>query len=146
MPGGNAAPGEAPKSSMIATTGTTSKIIHPPEDISLEELRARRSKYSTKVGAARASSAIHSAQHQHQQQNQQSNASHAHMVQTSTASLVSAAHEQAQAHMVAQAAAVHQHQQQQQQKQIDDINRAVMFQRMHQASRPAGPPMGMVSI
>lgn len=47
--------------------------------------------------------------------------------------------------MVAQAAAAHQ-QQQQQQKQLDDINRAVMFQRLQQAAnvRP-GPPMGMVS-
>lgn len=47
--------------------------------------------------------------------------------------------------MVAQAAAAHQHQQQQQ-KQLDEINRAVMFQRLQQAAnvRP-GPPMGMVS-
>lgn len=47
--------------------------------------------------------------------------------------------------MVAQAAAAHQ-QQQQQQKQLDEINRAVMFQRLQQAAnvRP-GPPMGMVS-
>lgn len=47
--------------------------------------------------------------------------------------------------MVAHAAAAHQ-QQQQQQKQLDDINRAVMFQRLQQAAnvRP-GPPMGMVS-
>lgn len=47
--------------------------------------------------------------------------------------------------IVAQAAAAHQ-QQQQQQKQLDEINRAVMFQRLQQAAnaRP-GPPMGMVS-
>lgn len=48
---------------------------------------------------------------------------------------------QAQAH-AAQAAAV---QQQQQQKQLDDLNRAVMLQRL-QAARPTGPPLGMVSI
>lgn len=35
--------------------------------------------------------------------------------------------------------------QQHQQKQIDDLNRAVMFQRLQQASRPQGPPMGMVT-
>lgn len=39
--------------------------------------------------------------------------------------------------MAAQAAA-------NQQKQFDDINRAVMMQRL-QAARPQGPPMGMVS-
>ncbi len=42
-------------------------------------------------------------------------------------------------------AAAHQ-QQQQQQKQLDDINRAVMFQRLQQAANVRqGPPMGMVS-
>lgn len=46
--------------------------------------------------------------------------------------------------MAAQAAAVHQHQQHHQ-KQLDDLNRAVMFQRLQQAARPQGPPMGMVS-
>lgn len=35
---------------LITNTGTSSKIIHPAEDISLEEIRARRLKY-TKVTA-----------------------------------------------------------------------------------------------
>lgn len=35
----------AKPASSVASTGTTSKIIHPEEDISLEELRARLTKY-----------------------------------------------------------------------------------------------------
>jgi hypothetical protein len=132
---------EAPKSAMIATTGTTSKIMHPPEDVSLEELRARRSKYNKKIATAIQSAANHSGQQQQLHQHNTSTAAMAQMVQTSTASMVS--HAQEAAAMVAQAAAAHQHQQQQQ-KQLDDINRAVMFQRLQQAAnvRP-GPPMGM---
>lgn len=38
-----------------------------------------------------------------------------------------------------------QQQQQHQQKQLEEINRAVLFQRLHQAARPAAPPLGMVS-
>uniref|UniRef100_D3TPM0 Zinc finger protein n=1 Tax=Glossina morsitans morsitans TaxID=37546 RepID=D3TPM0_GLOMM len=35
--------GEAPKSQVVtSTSGVTSKIMHPPEDLSLEELKARR--------------------------------------------------------------------------------------------------------
>jgi len=37
------------KTQLIATTGSSSKIIHPPEDISLEEMRAEMAKY--KAGA-----------------------------------------------------------------------------------------------
>lgn len=37
---------------MIATTGTTSKIMHPPEDVSLEELRARKPKYQIYIKKA----------------------------------------------------------------------------------------------
>lgn len=52
--------------------------------------------------------------------------------------------------MATQAAIAHhqqQHQhQQQQQKQLEDLNRAVMFQRLQQAARPPGPPMGMVCV
>lgn len=39
----------------------------------------------------------------------------------------------------------HQQQQEQQQQLSDEINRAVMFQRMQQISRPAAQ-MGMVSV
>ncbi|XP_037042215.1 BUB3-interacting and GLEBS motif-containing protein ZNF207 isoform X2 [Bradysia coprophila] len=136
---------EAPKSTMIPTTGTTSKILHPPEDISLEELRARKPKYNKKIASAIQSAANHSGQQQAMHQPTHSVASTmAQMVQTTSASMVSHAHEAAA--MVAQAAAAHQHQQQQQ-KQLDEINRAVMFQRLQQAAnaRP-GPPMGMVPV
>merc|ERR1712106_1137883 len=40
---GEGAPEKKPQ--LIATTGSSSKIIHPPEDISLEEMRAEMSKY-----------------------------------------------------------------------------------------------------
>lgn len=76
----------------------------------------------------------------------------ASLVQTSQASMVNAAHEVSAlidevfvvlnvfVQQAMQAAVAHQ-----QQKQLDDLNRAVMFQRLQQASRPQGPPMGMVS-
>ncbi|KAK4874249.1 hypothetical protein RN001_013609 [Aquatica leii] len=37
------------KVATIATTGAASKIIHPPEDISLEEIRARQSRYQRNI-------------------------------------------------------------------------------------------------
>ncbi|XP_066588478.1 BUB3-interacting and GLEBS motif-containing protein ZNF207-like isoform X2 [Prorops nasuta] len=42
---GNTNLGSDQKVNLIATTGATSKIIHPPEDLSLEEIRARLPKY-----------------------------------------------------------------------------------------------------
>lgn len=80
---------------MIATTGTTSKIMHPPEDISLEELRARKPKYNKKIASAIQSAANHSGQQQQQLHHQAHNvttSTMAQMVQTSTASMVSHAH------------------------------------------------------
>lgn len=47
------APSEGNKVSMIATTGAASKIIHPAEDISLEEIRARLPKYQRTIPAKR---------------------------------------------------------------------------------------------
>lgn len=38
--------GENTKVATITTTGASSKIIHPAEDISLEEIRAKQSKYA----------------------------------------------------------------------------------------------------
>ncbi|XP_036329157.1 BUB3-interacting and GLEBS motif-containing protein ZNF207 isoform X1 [Rhagoletis pomonella] len=50
---GSTAPAEAPKAPATAPSGTaagvTSKIMHPPEDMSLEELRARKPKYQQKL-------------------------------------------------------------------------------------------------
>lgn len=37
------------KISTIATTGAASKIVHPSEDISLEEIRARNPKYAKHI-------------------------------------------------------------------------------------------------
>jgi len=42
---GETSGGAEKKPQLIATTGSSSKIIHPPEDISLEELRAEMPKY-----------------------------------------------------------------------------------------------------
>lgn len=62
---------QAKSSANIPATGTTSKIMHPPEDLSLEEIRARKPKYLKKVTTAIANAisfASSNAQHQHQQQ------------------------------------------------------------------------------
>ncbi|KAJ8959017.1 hypothetical protein NQ318_022269 [Aromia moschata] len=40
---------DASKVSTIATTGASSKIIHPSEDISLEEIRAKHPKYARSI-------------------------------------------------------------------------------------------------
>jgi len=42
---------EVKKPQLIATTGSSSKIIHPPEDISLEEMRAAMPKYKPRETA-----------------------------------------------------------------------------------------------
>lgn len=67
--------------SSIPPTGSASKIMHPSEDLSLEEIRARKPKYLKQVTNARANAifAISSQnrqraaqqQSQQQQQNQQ---------------------------------------------------------------------------
>lgn len=87
MPGSNIT-GETPKSTLITTTGTTSKIIHPPEDISLEELRARRPKYCKQIAMAVAAAINFNAAQQ-----QTNNSNMASMTQVLAASLISAAQE-----------------------------------------------------
>lgn len=90
MPG-STIQGDAPKSALITTTGTTSKIIHPPEDISLEELRARKSKFSRKIATAVAAASTHSSQQQLQKQQNTHSISNSSVLATTTASMVSAA-------------------------------------------------------
>lgn len=69
----------------IPPTGTTSKIMHPSEDLSLEEIRARKPKYLKQVTTARANAIFASSsqqqkahhlaqQQQHHQQQQQHHA------------------------------------------------------------------------
>lgn len=41
--------GDGSKVNTIATTGAASKIIHPAEDISLEEIRCRQHKYAKSI-------------------------------------------------------------------------------------------------
>lgn len=63
--------------SSIPPTGSASKIMHPSEDLSLEEVRARKPKYLKQVTTARAnaifasSSQNHQRAHHQSQQNQQ---------------------------------------------------------------------------
>lgn len=82
------------KPGFIASNSTTSKIIHPPEDLSLEELRARKPKYLNKVSAVKKSTPS-------------SNNTNTH-VTTSSASITSAI-AQAQEQAVAIAVQAHAH-------------------------------------
>lgn len=170
----NAAAGDASKSStVIPATGTTSKIVHPPEDLSLEEIRARKPQYQKKISLA-----TQQLLQQKQQEKQQQNAAAAVAAATAAAhqqqqaqlkALSSAAaasvtnsiitshpgkdsrllspHEQAAVIAHAQAAAANH------QKQIEELNRAAMIQRLQAANaassaaagRP-GVPFGMVPV
>ncbi|XP_059093717.1 BUB3-interacting and GLEBS motif-containing protein ZNF207-like isoform X1 [Tigriopus californicus] len=55
------------KPAMIATTTATTRIVHPPEDISLEERRAKMPKYAPPVSSVSAVSTSQQAQHLHHQ-------------------------------------------------------------------------------
>lgn len=61
--------------SSIPPTGSASKIMHPSEDLSLEEIRARKPKYLKQVTTARANAifAINSQNHQRAQQQSHQN-------------------------------------------------------------------------
>ncbi|XP_031623250.1 BUB3-interacting and GLEBS motif-containing protein ZNF207-like isoform X2 [Contarinia nasturtii] len=163
-------PSKPPTAAVAPTSGITSKIMHPPEDLSLEEFRARKPKYLKQITMARAnaisfasSNSQHYQQRRQQQQQQQQQQQHHH-------------HQQQQQHHHHQQQQQHHQQQQQQQQQqqnmaalaqelqqqsqkqqdqilrikeqqeqqlTDEINRAVMLQRMQQVARPAAS-MGMV--
>ncbi|KAL7303932.1 hypothetical protein TKK_0004050 [Trichogramma kaykai] len=115
------------KVAMIATTSATSKIIHPAEDLSLEEIRARLPKYqrrkddqnncssgpqtiTTSTAAAMTSAAIHQAQQQAQQ--------HAHQQQQQQQAAAAVAAFQDQQHRQQAALSALQQQQQQQQQRF----------------------------
>ncbi|XP_058803306.1 BUB3-interacting and GLEBS motif-containing protein ZNF207 [Phymastichus coffea] len=123
------------KVNMIATTGATSKIIHPPEDLSLEEIRARLPKYQRKNGDESRLGQSESAAHQQQQQ------------QAAALQQQQAHHQQQQAVAVA-AAAAHQHQaaaaaalQDQQQRQQAALS--ALQQQQQQQQRFPRPPQVM---
>uniref|UniRef100_A0A1B0CI45 Putative zinc finger protein 207-like isoform x1 n=1 Tax=Lutzomyia longipalpis TaxID=7200 RepID=A0A1B0CI45_LUTLO len=129
----------------IPASGTTSKIMHPPEDLSLEELRARKTKYERKV-VPPATSAVSAGMlgkmppvHHHSlpttSVTMQMSSSYA-PVTTSAPAIVS---------FPEHAAAVAAHAAATQQKQLEDLNRAVMMQRIQQA-RQSGPPLGMMPV
>ncbi|XP_018804919.1 PREDICTED: BUB3-interacting and GLEBS motif-containing protein ZNF207 isoform X1 [Bactrocera latifrons] len=210
--GSSAAPHETSKAPAVLAVGNsssiTSKIMHPPEDLSLEELRARKPKYqktyncvgsnnhnqritsigtrninhntvvssgssttiptnsSTSSAAAAQAAAISKAQEAaamvavaqvqaaqvHAQVHAQAQAqahvqaaqahAHAHAAAQVQAAQVQAQVAQAQAHAQAQVAQAVAAQQQQQQKQLEDLNRAVILQRL-QATRPGHPPTAL---
>ncbi|XP_058451381.1 BUB3-interacting and GLEBS motif-containing protein ZNF207 [Malaya genurostris] len=169
----NAASGEASKSStVIPATGTTSKIVHPPEDLSLEEIRARKPQYHKKISLATqqllqqkqqekqaAVVAAATAAAQQQQVQAQLKALSSAAAASGTNSIVTShpgkdtrlmsPHEQAAVIAHAQAAAANHHQ-----KQIEELNRAAMIQRFQAANAAAasaaasrsGVPMGMVPV
>ncbi|CRK93359.1 CLUMA_CG006900, isoform A [Clunio marinus] len=104
------------------TSGTATKIIHPPEDISLEEMRARKSQYKTyKVSASSPHSSLSNTSTSNNSNNNKYNES----------KMVQAAQEHAA--VLAQA---------NQQKQFEEINRAAILSRI-QAARPV-QQMGMI--
>lgn len=119
--------GDTTKINTIASTGASSKIIHPLEDISLEEIRARHSKYSK--------GAVWS-----KEDDRRSSASSA---ASELAIAVSAAH---QAAVVSQAAAI-------QAKAQEAQQHMVMMGRMASAAaaaaaypvRVSGPPLAVVT-
>jgi len=83
------------KPALIATTSATSRIIHPPEDISLEERRASMSKYASQhppisSGAAAAASIAAASAAQAQQQQQQAAAAAAAQAAASVAASTAA--------------------------------------------------------
>ncbi|XP_055550270.1 BUB3-interacting and GLEBS motif-containing protein ZNF207 isoform X2 [Wyeomyia smithii] len=159
----SAASGDASKSStVIPATGTTSKIVHPPEDLSLEEIRARKPQYHKKISlatqqllqqkqqekqqqhAAAAVAAATAAVQQQQQQQVQAQLkaySSAAAVSGTTTMVTShpgkdsrllSPHEQAAVIAHAQAAAANHHQ-----KQLEELNRAAMIQRFQAANAAA---------
>jgi hypothetical protein len=109
-------------------TGTASKIMHPTNDLSLEELKAKRPQYKV-IKASTVSPQISASITQTSTNSTYSNNKH------NESKALAAAHEHAA--MMAQAA--------NQQKQIDDINRAAMFSRFQSAARPTvQQQMGMI--
>lgn len=124
---------------LIAPTNTASKIMHPPEDVSLEELRARHPRYQRKL-IPPTSSAVVSVPTPSHTPTSYAATRVARSPHNPNYNAVNAAHEHAAAAM-AQAQAVAN-----QQKQLDDLNRAVMMQRYQAAAaqqhRQQGPPLG----
>ncbi|XP_055707378.1 BUB3-interacting and GLEBS motif-containing protein ZNF207 isoform X3 [Phlebotomus papatasi] len=128
--------------SMIPTSGTTSKIMHPAEDLSLEELRARKPKYERKVVA---SSSIGSGSVPGKPVHHINSPATSVTLQMSSSYAPTTTSAPAIVSFPEHAAAVAAHAAATQQKQLEDLNRAVMMQRF-QAARQPGPPLGMVPV
>uniref|UniRef100_A0A336M4Z5 CSON011915 protein n=1 Tax=Culicoides sonorensis TaxID=179676 RepID=A0A336M4Z5_CULSO len=144
----------------ISTSGTSTKIMHPSEDCSLEELKARKPFYVQKIRAAKMCAAQSASISANSQSNQSSNSS----VSSSTPNSVSTPVSEGYNPITSMPSQMKEHQQRMmthqeqvvavqaavaanQQKQLaEEINRAAIIQRL-QAARPAATamqPMGMV--
>ncbi|XP_053662358.1 BUB3-interacting and GLEBS motif-containing protein ZNF207 [Anopheles marshallii] len=122
---------KAASSTVIPNSGTaTSKIVHPPEDLSLEELRARKPQYQKQ---------IQQATQQMLQQKQQEKQ------QAQVAAAVAAAQQQLQAQAQAQAQ-LKQHQQHQQQQQQQQQQQHQQQQAQLQQLSPFSSAAGTASI
>ncbi|GAB0089920.1 BUB3-interacting and GLEBS motif-containing protein ZNF207 [Sergentomyia squamirostris] len=129
---------------VIPTSGTTSKIMHPAEDLSLEELRARRPKYERKVASA-VTSVSSFGMHGKPPPIISSSAAPTMSMQTNSTYVPVSTSAPTIVSFPEHAAAVAAHAAATQQKQLEDLNRAVMMQRF-QAARQQGPPLGMVPV
>ncbi|XP_011153846.1 BUB3-interacting and GLEBS motif-containing protein ZNF207 [Harpegnathos saltator] len=114
--------GSDQKVNLIATTGAASKIIHPPEDLSLEEIRAKLPKYQRRADEPRSAQSEASQQQQQQaaalqqaqqQQQQQQQAQQQQQQQQAAAANAAAAFQDQQQRQQAVALSALQQQQQQ---------------------------------
>ncbi|XP_015111480.1 BUB3-interacting and GLEBS motif-containing protein ZNF207 isoform X2 [Diachasma alloeum] len=132
------------KVNLIATTGAASKIIHPQEDLSLEEIRARLPKYQRKQlddsGRRSHDGQNHQSAHQQAQQNHQQQQNNHHHQQQQQAAAVANAQAAFQDQQQRQHAALSALQQQQQQQQPQ------RFQRPPQMMVPASAAIPVSSV
>ncbi|XP_063984370.1 BUB3-interacting and GLEBS motif-containing protein ZNF207 [Diachasmimorpha longicaudata] len=128
------------KVNLIATTGATSKIIHPQEDLSLEEIRARLPKYQRKQpddsGRRSHDGQNHQSVHQQAQQNHQQQQAQQQQQAAAVASAQAAFQDQQQRQHAALSALQQQQQQQQPQR----------FQRPPQMMVPASAAIPVSSV
>merc|ERR1719204_2397070 len=130
---------EPKKPALIATTGSSSKIIHPPEDISLEEIRADMPQYRGPVQQQPTAQEQYAAASNAQQLQQQQLAVAQQQQQQQLMQQAQQVQQQQQAQAQQQAA---QQQQQQQLPQQQALAQASMAMATSMASM-AGQPMSM---
>lgn len=144
-PGGSGGTSESGKVATIATTGASSKIIHPAEDVSLEEIRARQPKYARTIPAPSTASGGATSQSDGSSVTTSCSSSISTTASEQLAIAVSAAQQAAAAQQQAKQveAAMHNHHQQQQQQQQAAMAAAAMMQQRFPPVRVSGPPLTM---